>query len=75
MIIENPVYISHMSFGALSKELKIALAKGAAKSKTAMCSGEGGILPEEKEASYKYIFEYVPNKYSVTEENLKILML
>ncbi len=28
MIIENPVYISHMSFGALSKELKIALAKG-----------------------------------------------
>lgn len=71
MIIENPVYISHMSFGALSKELKIALAKGAAKSKTAMCSGEGGILPEEKEASYKYIFEYVPNKYSVTEENLR----
>ncbi|EQK82544.1 glutamate synthase-related protein [Clostridioides difficile] len=71
MIIENPVYISHMSFGALSKELKIALAKGAAQNKTAMCSCEGGILPEEKEASYKYIFEYVPNKYSVTEENLK----
>ncbi|HBF5909412.1 TPA: alpha-hydroxy-acid oxidizing protein [Clostridioides difficile] len=71
MIIENPVYISHMSFGALSKELKITLAKGAAQNKTAMCSGEGGILPEEKEASYKYIFEYVPNKYSVTEENLK----
>lgn len=71
MIIENPVYISNMSFGALSKELKIALAKGAAQNKTAMCSGEGGILPEEKEASYKYIFEYVPNKYSVTEENLK----
>ncbi|HBH2399302.1 TPA: alpha-hydroxy-acid oxidizing protein [Clostridioides difficile] len=71
MIIENPVYISHMSFGALSKELKIALAKGAAQNKTAMCSGEEGILPEEKEASYKYIFEYVPNKYSVTEENLK----
>lgn len=39
--------------------------------KTAMCSGEGGILPEEQEAAYKYIFEYVPNKYSVTDENLK----
>ncbi len=36
-----------------------------------MCSGEGGILPEEKKASYKYIFEYVPNLYSVTDENLK----
>jgi glutamate synthase domain-containing protein 2 len=36
-----------------------------------MCSGEGGILPESMQSSYKYIFEYVPNKYSVTEENLK----
>ncbi len=71
MIIENPVYISHMSFGALSKEAKISLAKGAAMAKTAMCSGEGGILPEEKAAAYKYIFEYIPNKYSVTDENLR----
>ena len=39
--------------------------------KTAMCSGEGGILPEEREASYRYIFEYVPNRYSVTDENLR----
>lgn len=71
MILGSPVYISHMSFGALSKETKIAMAKGSAMAKTAMCSGEGGILPEEKEAAYKYIFEYVPNQYSVTEENLK----
>ena len=71
MTLDMPVYISHMSFGALSKETKIALAKGSAAAGTAMCSGEGGILPEEKEAAYKYIFEYVPNLYSVTDENLK----
>lgn len=71
MVLDLPVYISHMSFGALSKETKIALAKGSAAAGTAMCSGEGGILPEEKEAAYKYIFEYVPNLYSVTDENLK----
>lgn len=71
MVLENPVYISHMSFGALSREAKVALAKGSAMAKTAMCSGEGGVLPEEMEASYKYIFEYVPNLYSVTPENLK----
>lgn len=71
MVLDNPVYISHMSFGALSKEIKVALAKGSAMAKTAMCSGEGGILPEEKSAAYKYIFEYIPNKYSVTDENLK----
>ncbi len=71
MTLAMPVYISHMSFGALSRETKIAMAKGSAAVETAMCSGEGGILPEEKAAAYKYIFEYVPNQYSVTAENLK----
>ncbi len=71
MVLESPVYISHMSFGALSREIKIALAQGSAMAKTAMCSGEGGVLPEEKQAAYKYIFEYIPNKYSVTSENLQ----
>ncbi|MDE7053047.1 MAG: alpha-hydroxy-acid oxidizing protein [Lachnospiraceae bacterium] len=71
MVLKSPVYISHMSFGALSKEIKVALAKGSAMAGTAMCSGEGGILPEERDAAYKYIFEYIPNKYSVTDENLR----
>ena len=71
LILENPVYISHMSFGALSKEAKIALAKGSAMAHSAMCSGEGGILPEEMAAADKYIFEYVGNLYSVTPENLR----
>ncbi len=71
MVLESPVYISHMSFGALSREIKIALAQGSAMAKTAMCSGEGGVLPEEKQAAYRYIFEYIPNKYSVTSENLQ----
>lgn len=71
MVLDHAVFVSHMSFGALSKEAKIALAKGTAMVKSAQCSGEGGILPEEKSNAYKYIFEYVPNKYSVTDENLR----
>lgn len=71
MILKSPIYISHMSFGALSREVKISLAKGAALAGTAMCSGEGGILEEERAAAYRYIFEYVPNQYSVTLENLR----
>ncbi len=71
MILESPIYISHMSFGALSREAKVALACGAAKAQVAMCSGEGGILPDEKIASYKYIFEYIPNKYSANKENFQ----
>ncbi len=71
LVIETPIYISHMSFGALSKEAKIALARGSASVQTVICSGEGGILPEEFDAAYRYVFEYVPNRYSATEENLK----
>ena len=71
LILTNPIFVSHMSFGALSKETKVALAKGSALAGAAMCSGEGGILPEEMAAAYKYIFEYIPNLYSVTRENLR----
>jgi glutamate synthase domain-containing protein 2 len=60
-----------MSFGALSKEAKTALAIGSAAVKTAMSSGEGGILEDSISNAYKYIFEYVPNQYSVSEYNLK----
>ena len=71
MVIETPVYVTHMSFGALSREVKMALAKGSAAVKTAMGSGEGGILPDARPYIYKYILEYVPNRYSITEENLR----
>jgi glutamate synthase domain-containing protein 2/rubredoxin len=71
--ISTPVFVSHMSFGALSREAKIALARGSAAAETAMCSGEGGIVPESLEAAHRYIFEYVPNRYSVTDENLQVV--
>lgn len=71
LAMETPIYITHMSFGALSKEAKVALATGSAAVKTAMCSGEGGILPESFEKAYRYIFEYIPNQYSVNDENFK----
>ena len=68
--ISTPVFVSHMSFGALSKEVKLALARGSAAVETAMCSGEGGILRESLASAHKYIFEYIPNRYSVTDFNI-----
>jgi len=71
LVIGTPIIISHMSFGALSKEALTALALGSGAAGTAMCSGEGGILPEALGMAHSYILEYVPNRYSITEENLK----
>ena len=45
-----PVYISHMSYGSLSPESKTAMALGARRFGTAICSGEGGMHPMERQA-------------------------
>lgn len=66
-----PVYISHMSFGALSKEAKIALAQGAAQVGTMNCSGEGGMLPEERAAAKYYVFEMASGYFGWNEENIR----
>ena len=71
LVVQTPIYVTHMSFGALSREAKIALSRGSAAVGAAMCSGEGGILPDSLQSAYRYIFEYVPNRYSVSEENLR----
>lgn len=67
LVIQGPLFVSHMSLGALSPEAKLALAQGSAMAKTAMCSGEGGILDDSLQAAHRYIFEYVPNRYSATD--------
>jgi glutamate synthase domain-containing protein 2 len=71
LVIATPVYVTHMSFGALSAETQIAIARGTAAVRTAMGSGEGGILPDARSAAHRYIFEVIPNRYSLTEENLR----
>lgn len=55
--LELPMFVSDMSFGALSEEAKVALATGAQLAGTAICSGEGGMLPEEQQANERYLLE------------------
>lgn len=69
--MDLPFFVSHMSFGSLSKEAKLALAKGSAIAKVAMCSGEGGMLEDEYQAAYKYIFEYSTARFGATEDVMK----
>ncbi|MFT5085942.1 MAG: glutamate synthase domain-containing protein 2 [Candidatus Latescibacterota bacterium] len=55
--LDIPLFVSDMSFGALSEEAKVALAKGAEMAGTGICSGEGGMLPEEQAANSRYFYE------------------
>ncbi len=69
--LKIPLFVSDMSFGALSEEAKIALAKGADLAGTGICSGEGGMLPEEQEANSRYFYEYASAGFGYKEELLK----
>ena len=65
-----PLLVSDMSFGALSEEAKIALAKGADLASTGICSGEGGMLPEEQAANSRYFYELASAKFGYDESLL-----
>jgi len=65
-----PAYVSHMSFGALSREAKIALAKGAAMAGTMNCSGEGGMLPEERAAASLYVMQMASGYFGWNDDSM-----
>ncbi len=58
-----PLFVSDMSFGALSEEAKLALARGAESAGTGICSGEGGMLPDERDANSRYLYELASGRF------------
>jgi len=58
-----PLFVSDMSFGALSEEAKTALARGAQMAGTGICSGEGGMLPEEQAENSRYFYELASARF------------
>jgi len=69
--LKIPLFVSDMSFGALSYEAKVALAKGAELSGTGISSGEGGMLTEEQNENSRYFYEYASGEFGYKEELLK----
>jgi glutamate synthase domain-containing protein 2/CDGSH-type Zn-finger protein len=70
LTLKIPLFVSDMSFGALSEEAKIALARGAEQSGTGICSGEGGMLPEEQAENSRYFYELASAQFGYKEELL-----
>jgi glutamate synthase domain-containing protein 2/nitrite reductase/ring-hydroxylating ferredoxin subunit len=66
-----PLFVSDMSFGALSREAKISLAKGAELAGTGICSGEGGMLPDEEAANSRYLYELASAKFGFSWDKVQ----
>ncbi|OBC11891.1 glutamate synthase [Mycobacterium sp. 852013-50091_SCH5140682] len=70
LMLDIPLFVSDMSFGALSQEAKTALAAGAELAGTGICSGEGGMLPEEQQANSKYFYELASGRFGWSFDHL-----
>ncbi|MEM9432966.1 MAG: glutamate synthase-related protein [Pseudomonadota bacterium] len=68
--LDIPLFVSDMSFGALSEPAKVALAVGAELAGTGICSGEGGMLPEEQEANSRYFYELASARFGFSWDKL-----
>ncbi|MFK8016782.1 MAG: glutamate synthase-related protein [Gammaproteobacteria bacterium] len=69
--LDIPLFVSDMSFGALSEEAKTALAKGAELAGTGICSGEGGMLPEEQAANRRYFYELASARFGFSWDKVQ----
>jgi len=69
--LDIPVFVSDMSFGALSREAKIALSKGAELAGTGIASGEGGMLPREQENNSRYFYELASGKFGFSWDKVE----
>ncbi len=68
--LDIPLFVSDMSFGALSPEAKVALSRGAELAGTGICSGEGGMLPEEAAENTRYFYELASARFGFSMEQL-----
>ena len=71
LTLDCPLFVSDMSFGALSEEAKVALAKGAEMAGTGICSGEGGMLPDEQAANSHYFYELASARFGYSMDKIK----
>lgn len=69
--LEIPVMITGMSYGALSFNAKVALAKGASLVGSSTTSGDGGMLPAERENAKTMVVEVLPSRYGHNVHDLR----
>ncbi|MEI2731745.1 MAG: FMN-binding glutamate synthase family protein [Dermatophilaceae bacterium] len=69
--LDIPIYIASMSFGALSANAKAALGRGARKAGTMTCTGEGGMLAEERAENRTLVYQMTPSRYLLDLDHIR----
>src|SRR6266567_4531995 len=69
--LDIPVMITGMSWGALSYNAKVALARGASAVGSSNTTGDGGMLKAERENSKTLVYEVLPSRYGINVHDLR----
>src|SRR6202023_1657285 len=70
--LDIPVMITGMSWGALSFNAKVALARGARTAGSSNTTGDGGMLMAERENSRTLIYEVLPSRYGINIHHMRM---
>ena len=70
--LDVPVMITGMSWGALSYNAKVALARGARTVGSSNTTGDGGMLMAERENSRTLIYEVLPSRYGINIHHMRM---
>jgi hypothetical protein len=63
VVLDTPITIAGMSFGALSANVKEALGKAATAMGTSTTTGDGGMTSEERLSSKTLVYQCLPSRY------------
>jgi glutamate synthase domain-containing protein 2 len=71
IVLDRPITISGMSYGALSRTAKVALGKAATRLGISTTTGDGGMLLDERDASHILVYQVLPSRYGFNTDHLK----
>ena len=71
LVLDIPITIAGMSFGALSGPAKEALGRGASMAGTCTTTGDGGMTKEERGHSKKLVYQLLPSRYGMNPNDLR----
>jgi glutamate synthase domain-containing protein 2 len=71
LVLDIPITIAGMSFGALSGRAKEALGRAATAVGTSTTTGDGGMTPEERQASKSLVYQCLPSRYGFNPRDVQ----
>jgi glutamate synthase domain-containing protein 2 len=72
IVLDRPITIAGMSYGALSANAKTALGRAAKRAGISTTTGDGGMCREERDEVDMMVYQVLPSRYGFDPDHLKL---